>query len=86
MSMRIGCMARRSRIAAVRVASPRKRPQSLSPMFEVTAVETRPWRRSTRLYRGVSGGRLIATLLDLAEPEVVNDQEIGTSPGLEATG
>ena len=25
--------------------------QSLSPMFEVTAVETRPWRRSTRLYR-----------------------------------
>jgi hypothetical protein len=32
------------------VGEPRKRPQSLSPMFEVTAVETRPCRRSHRLF------------------------------------
>ncbi|HEX2685962.1 MAG TPA: hypothetical protein VHN14_05065 [Kofleriaceae bacterium] len=35
---------------------------------------------------GVSRGRLIATLLDLAEADVVNDQEIRASPGLEAAG
>jgi hypothetical protein len=35
---------------------------------------------------GVSSGRFIAALLDLAEADVVNDQEIGTSPGLEAAG
>lgn len=35
---------------------------------------------------GVSRGRLIAALLDLAEADVVNDQEIGASPGLEAAG
>jgi hypothetical protein len=34
----------------------------------------------------VRGGRLIATLLDLAKPDVVNDQELGASPGLEAPG
>lgn len=35
---------------------------------------------------GVSSGRFIAALLDLAEADVVNDQEIGASPGLEAAG
>jgi hypothetical protein len=36
--------------------------------------------------QGMRGGRLIATLLDLAEPDIVNDQEVGASPGLEAAG
>lgn len=35
---------------------------------------------------GVRSGRLIAALLDLAEADVVNDQELGADPGLEAAG
>jgi len=35
---------------------------------------------------GMSGGWLIAALLDLAEADVVNDQELGAGPSLEAAG
>ena len=32
------------------------------------------------------GGRLVSALLDLAKADVVDDQELGTSPGLETAG
>ena len=49
MSRRMAVMARRSRMAAVTVASPRYLPHALSLMFEVIAVEPRWCRRSIRL-------------------------------------
>ncbi len=66
MSMRMACMARRSRMAAVSVASPRKRPQSLSAIFEVTAVETVNSRLDPEksVHRGVS--REVAGAGDIA--------------------
>ena len=36
--------------------------------------------------QGVRGGRLVGALLDLAEADVVDDQEFGARPGLEAAG
>jgi hypothetical protein len=35
---------------------------------------------------GVRGGRLVSTLLDLTEADVVDDQQLGPSPGLQASG
>jgi hypothetical protein len=36
--------------------------------------------------QGVRGGGLVGAPLDLAEPDVINDQEFGARPGLEAAG
>jgi hypothetical protein len=76
-------MTTRSRMATARVASPRYLPQALSLMLELKAVEALPCLRSMRLKRVWAAG-LVLALLHLAEVDVVDDQEIGCGPSLEA--
>jgi len=84
--MRIACMARRSRIAAVRVVSPRE----AAPVAECDVRGDGGGDAGVppidEVVERMRSGRLIAALLDLAEADVVNDQELGAGPSLEAAG
>ena len=83
MSMRMECSASRSRMAAAIMESPRYWPQALSLRLEETAVEVSV-AAIDEVEEEMGGGGLVIGALELAEADVVDDEEARSAPAVEA--